>query len=555
MTHQRISAKARRLGEIFALAGLALFLWASPIQAQEQYWIYTVRPGDSIWSLTEKYCTSVRYWRRIQALNNVSLDRQIPPGTKLRFPMSILKHEPAQAMITQITGTAQLVRAGSNSPIPLPVNANLRTGDRVIVGPDSNANVRFADGSNLLILSDSEVVMDTLSAWGTTGMVDTRIRLKGGRVDTHSEPARGPGSRYQIITPAAVAAVRGTDFRVAAEAQAPVSRNEVLEGEVGVGDSERAMLVPAGFGLITEIGKEQEPPRPLLPAPGLSGNDRLQRRLPLQITWPRIAGAVAYRLQIAPNRQFRALIHDRRVEAELADVADLPDGRYAMRVRGIDEVGLEGLNAVHEFEVAARPFAPERLNPVEDAVLNEDRPRFSWSKVDGARAYRFQLATDTGFDAMITESVSTENALTLKQPLQPGSYHWRIASITGDNRQGPFQKPGQFAYRPVPGTPELREPVIEESHLVFHWHPVANANHYQIQFARDPRFREMLLERRVPETHVELQRPPSRRYYYRIRAWGAEGDPGEFSPTRAVDVPPLSHWPLLIFALPLLLLL
>lgn len=540
---------------IVGLVGLALALLANPLWAQEQYWVYTVRPGDSIWNLTEKYCTDVRYWRRIQLLNNVSLDRQIPPGTKLRFPMSILKHEPAVALVTQITGTAQLVRAGSDSATPLPVKAVLRTGDQVIVGPESNANIRFADGSYLLILSDSEVVMDTLSAWGTTGMVDTRIRLKGGRVDTHSEPARGPGSRYQIITPAAVAAVRGTDFRVAAEQHAPVSRNEVLEGEVGVGDSARTQLVPAGFGLVTETGKEQEPPRALLPAPELSGNGRLQQRLPLRISWPPVADARGYRVQIAPDRDFQALIGDRRVEGEQTDFADLPDGRYAVRVRAIDEVGLEGLNAVHEFELAARPFAPELLDPEQDVVLNDALPRFSWSKVNGASAYRFQLATDGGFDAIVAETVSTENALTLKRPLQPGSYRWRIASITVDNRQGPFREPGRFAYRALPQTPKISEPVIDESRLIFQWQPVAHGNDYQIQLARDPQFHELLLDRRVQETRLELERPPSRRYYYRIRAWSTDGDGGEFSPTGAVDVPPLSYWPLLLLALPLLLLL
>ena len=266
----------------------------------------------------------------------------------------------------------------------------------------------------------------------------------------------------QIITPAAVAAVRGTDFRVAAEQQAPVSRNEVLEGEVGVGDSARTQLVPAGFGLVTETGKEQEPPRALLPAPELSGNGRLQQRLPLRISWPPVADARGYRVQIAPDRDFQALIGDRGVESEQTDFADLPDGRYAVRVRAIDEVGLEGLNAVHEFELAARPFAPELLDPEQDVVLNDALPRFSWSKVNGASAYRFQLATDAGFDAIVVETVSTENALNAETTL--AAWELPLAHCQHHGRQSPGTVPGTRAIR-LSRPPPNAENIVNRSSM------------------------------------------------------------------------------------------
>ena len=175
----------------------------NPAHAETQHWVYTVRPGDNIWALTEKYCTSVRYWKRIQRLNNVRLDRQIPPGTKLRFPLDILKYQPATALVAQVQGTARLIRTGSKPAVPLAAKTSLRSGDRIVTSAGANVTLQFADGSELLVLEDSEVVMDTLSAWGTTGMVDTRIRLQGGRVDTRVKPGRDPGSRYHIITPAA----------------------------------------------------------------------------------------------------------------------------------------------------------------------------------------------------------------------------------------------------------------------------------------------------------------------------------------------------------------
>ena len=248
-------------------------------------WIYTVRPGDNLWNLSEIHLSSMDYWQPLQRHNNISDPQNIPPGSRLKFPVAWLKYQPASALVIQLQGEALLVSASDGSSRALTINTRLHSGDRIKTGADSNLNILFADGSELLVLSDSEVVMDSLSAYGITGMVDTRIRLQGGRVDTRVVPAQGPGSRYHIITPAAVAAVRGTSFRVSADTDKPVARSEVTEGKVGVSGSGASQLVPAGFGTITEAGKPPQPPRELLPAPDLSSLPAVLDRLPLQFNW------------------------------------------------------------------------------------------------------------------------------------------------------------------------------------------------------------------------------------------------------------------------------
>lgn len=59
---------------------------------------------------------------------------------------------------------------------------------------------------------------------------------------------RAPGSRLQVITPSAVAAVCGTRFRVAADVEA--TREETLEGAVGL----------AAAGLEVRVGERVPAP-------------------------------------------------------------------------------------------------------------------------------------------------------------------------------------------------------------------------------------------------------------------------------------------------------
>lgn len=56
---------------------------------------------------------------------------------------------------------------------------------------------------------------------------------------------------------------------------------------------------------------------------------------------------------------------DGTFETPTAKWADLPDGRYLLRVRGTDRTGLEGLNADRAFVLKARPEPPFIIsNPI-----------------------------------------------------------------------------------------------------------------------------------------------------------------------------------------------
>lgn len=537
-----------------ALLGLALgvLFGAAPVSAE--HWIYTVRPGDNIWDLAEKYCTSVLYYRRLQDLNGIERDRHIPPGTKLKFPMAWLKHQPIAATIVQVTGHGELLLFGATTPRPARAGDLLRSGDRVTTGADSNLTIRFADDSELLLQSHSTLTMDSLSAYGKTGMVDTRLRLQRGRVETRVKPSHGPGTRYEIITPAAVAAVRGTDFRVHAELEHPIARTEVLDGTVGVRGEERERPVPAGFGVVAEAGKAIPPPRPLLPPVDLSRLPQRLRHLPLSFQWPPLPEAKAYRLQIAKDKSFDRLLADTVVSSAEGSWPDLPDGHYWLRIRGIDEVGLEGRNADHRFELDARPLPAAALGPVDGEVVRNAAPRFRWTPVDGAAGYRFQLARDRGFSDLLTEHRALNAVeLELTTPIDPGTYYWRVATLEADGTSGPFGLPHFFEYRSAPPSPKLEAVELDRRHLTLRWQSLGEGIWYQLQVARDAEFRWVEWMQVVDGTELRVPRPPPGRYHVRIRGYDPHGYAGEFSLPQVIEVPALHYWPAFLLFAPLLL--
>lgn len=532
---------------------LAVLAPCGPLAAQT--WVYTVRPGDNLWDLSETYLKSMGYWRRLQRLNGVTRPRHMPPGLQLRIPVAWLRVEPAAVEIIAVGGRVSVLPAPGATPRPATPGTLLKSGALIRSGPDGSATLEFADGSRLLLESDSELAMDRIGAYGDTGMVDTHLRLERGRIDTRVIPERGPATRYRIDTPAATTAVRGTEFRVAMDPGQGLTRAEVLTGRVRVSGRGRSRQVPQGFGTVAGVDRPPAAPVPLLPPPDLSALPAVLERSPLRLAPPPLAGATAYRLQVAPDRRFARLLFD-RVQAEpVLRGPALPDGRYSLRLRGLDGLGLEGRDAYHDFELNARPEPPVVLAPVHDATVRGAPPPFRWSEPEGAAGYRFQLAATADFRAPLADLDDLDGGeLRLDRPLEPGVWYWRLATRAG-GETGPFGDPQRFTLKPIPPGPAVEDPAVTADTVTFRWAGGLPGERYQFQLARDSAFLDTVVDVVTAEPRLRLHRPATGVYFLRVRTLAEDGYVGPFGPPQRFVLWAQSWWPAAAVGLAWLLLL
>ncbi len=527
---------------------LALFV-AFPVCAEN--YLYTVRPGDTLWDLSEKYLErGVAYTPRLQKLNQVEDPEHLQPGSKLHFPIRWLKIQPAPATIVSVSGTATALIGEDKQAQSLAKGQQLTVGDAVVTGPDGNVAISFADGSRLIIRSDSEVIFDILSAWGDTGMADTRMRLQRGRVDAEVAPATGPASRYEIHTPAAISAVRGTVYRMHADSDQSVARTEVLTGKVAVSGEGRSRRVPATFGVVAEKGKPPQPPRRLLSRPDVSGLAERFERMSIKFSWPDLKGARAYRVQVADNKNFETLRIDRTVPGPDIDRISLgEDGDYHLKVRGVDEVGLEGLDAVHKFVLDARPQPPMSMQPVRQKIIRESQPQFRWTVSEKAAGYRFQLAAGDDFGAPLFDvELKDQSSFSPPDPLSLGTYYWRIATRDEHGELGPYGDVEQFTYQLPPPGPTHAPPDVTDEALGIRWSKVEGAQSYHLQIASDMEFSDLLVDQKISEPSYVLPRPGPGRYYIRVATVEPDGYQGPYGTVQSAEVPGPAWWkPLLIW--------
>ena len=541
-----------RAVRISALFGFLLPALLASTAAHAQEWLYTVRPGDNIWNITADYLTKMSYWPKLQALNGVVDPERLPPGMKLRIPVAWLKSQPTAARVLNARGEVEATLAFNGRTTAVGTGQPLQSGDEIRTGPDGSATLEFGDGSRLLLQNDSRLVMDTLSVYGDTRMVDTRLRLRQGRADSQVTARQTPRARYEIWTPAATSAVRGTNFRVGMDSAAGVARVEVLTGTLDLKGERRSRTVSKGFGALAETGQPPAAAARLLAAPALAGLPALVERVPVQFSFPELAGAAGYRAQIAADARFETLLFDGVSQAPQVRGPALPDGEYVVRVRGIDPQGLEGYDAYHPFRLRARPEPPFLARPGQQATVPEKAPTFEWTESAAATAYHFQLAEDEQFATVLLDLPDYAGTrLTPEQPLAPGVYYWRVATRDATGRQGPFGDPQRFRLLPIP---KVGPPEAVEGKLVFRWSAALPGQRYHIQLAKDSHFQDIVVDRRVDEPQLAIPWPESGFNYLRMRTIDPDGTAAPHGPVQRIDLPPKNYWPFALGAVLVLIL-
>ncbi|MFC1747585.1 FecR domain-containing protein [Pseudomonadota bacterium] len=433
--------KSRVLGAFALLLGLV----GGPQYAAAEDWVYTVRPGDSLWQISNDYLISPEYWPKVRKLNNIEKTRQLPPGTRLTIPTEWLKQQPVSADVVRFRGNVELIRQGKVSA--LTSNHSLMLGDGIRTGKNSSISIKFSDGSQALVLPESEIYLEVLEAQKDKGLANTVIKIINGRIE-NKVTRQNKGSRYQITTPAAVAAVRGTEFRVAAENNGEIMRSEVLEGVVGVAGSGVTQNVTAGYATIAKVGSPPSAPRQLPAAPDLSGLGNQTAEHDVTFQWAALDKVSNYRAQLALDETYAQIVNELLLDAPQVTWEGLVPSIYYMRVRGVDELGLEGFNAQHVFTVNEPLRAPNATSPGDGISLDSDRLFVAWSSVADASFYQLQMAANDSFDENLIEYTSlVNNNFRPVDALPAGQYYWRVQSVSRNGDKSSYSSPRRFVIK------------------------------------------------------------------------------------------------------------
>lgn len=520
------------------LAGLLFAAALAPAAAQDEYH-HAIRPGDTLIGIGKEMLLRPGNWRQLQTLNQVADPYRLQPGRTLRIPLRLMRRGAASGEISAVSGEA------SADGQPARLRQAVAGGSVLRTGADSSLSLRLADGSVLTLQPGTEARVKDLKAYGSGNYFTHAFDLLSGQLHNLAAKLRGSGPRYEVSTPGATIAVRGTDFRVAVAPESATS--EVLDGSVDVAGARGRLRLTRGYGTRVTAGAAPRAVR-LLPAPDLAAAPARVERVLMRVPFAAVRGASRYRAQLARDADFRQILRESQATAPEAKFSGPEDGDYWLRVRAVDDQGIEGLDARMAVTLAARPEPPFAAAPLRKA--RGLQPEFSWSENTEASHYRLQWARDAAFTDLLQHDTGIAGPRhAAAAPAPPGRYYWRVASTTAQGREGPWSDPIAFDLLPPPAQPE--PPKADGETLEFTW-AAEPGQSFRLQLAHDAAFNELVQDTDgLKEPMLRLARPAPGEYFMRVQATDADGFVGPWTAPQRFEVPDDSPW-YLMFLLVLL---
>ncbi|MGS2723817.1 FecR domain-containing protein [Porticoccus sp. GXU_MW_L64] len=420
---------------------IATSLWLSslPLSAAsepEAEWIYYVKKGDTLWDFCNHYLGRsdvIRCWKNVQQHNGISVPKRMYPGVRLRIPISWIQSIPVAAMVEFARGDVRQQKYGASNTLPVVTGDPLHLGTRVTVA-DGGAVLRFNDGSELLLRNHSELYLQALTTHGNESARST-LKLNRGSVDV-DVPRRQGDSLFRVLTPGAVAAVRGTEFRVFAKPDGLTTQVEVLEGGVDVAAGKSGQLVAGGFGVNAVKGLPVQAPIKLLPAPGFDGAKSRFDSGSVTLAWQQVIGASGYQLELYKGASGEAILYQQQSTSAEYRFASLPVDKYRLVVRAIANDGLRGQDSVpfhfQTLEKLATPVFDQVTAKYEKRTLN-----IHWPVVENAQHYLLEVSRQADFQEVIWSQQLTETAVTEKLDTK-GAIYVRVKAVAADGRESEY---------------------------------------------------------------------------------------------------------------------
>jgi hypothetical protein len=539
-----------RLPAVFFLSLFALTLHAAePAAVNADVIEYTVQPGDTISSLSERFLDGRARWGSIAKLNPGLDINKLRPGQTLYLPESRIRSVGKTAKVLKINGRAQ------SNGIELQEGQQLNAGTVIDVAVDSFVTLQLDDGSILVIEPSTRARLDELRQL-STGSQRSSVHIDHGRINVKAAPQTTPGARFEISTPSATTAVRGTQFRVGENGgKTTVTVIEVDEGRVLVAapETDAGVIVPAGSGSIVAPGQAPSAPKPLLSAPDLSALPEKHTQTILEIVFPPVADAVAYRVTVARDATFNDVVAADENTLPQLKVAGLPDGEYYLRARAVSAEGLHGLESHNAFLLHARPEPPFASAPVLDKRVPTGPVMLMWAAPENAASYDILITRDE--QPLPRIELHTESSYILETV--PGQYRWQLATRDAEGRLGPLGQQSAFTVIEPPSAPAVEALLSGGSDVLTLAWAGAPDQTYHWQLAPDSDFSSIIKEGDSEKSSIELPMLDAGTYFIRVRATTNDGIEGPYSSGQKFIVPEQERgfpvW-LLLIVLPFLVL-
>jgi len=499
-------------------------------ESKNQEWHYTLRPSDNFQNVSKKLLNTQHTWSDLVRHNRIDNIASLEPGSIIRVPMQWLKKQPKPAKILSVSGSAQIKRTKDTYFKVLKANMPVYVGDEVAT-KNGVLLIKLADDSLIRLEKDSNLIFNKLSHYGKTGMVDTQLRLKKGSLSTEVTPLV-KGSSYEITTPSAVAAVRGTKFRL--ETIPLETKIEVTEGSVNFSHKYGYAIVNSGEGARIKQGSTAIEKSSLPAAPEAQFAKKVIKDLPTTLQWKDKENSQNYHYELSDSD--RKLIQTVNTHAPEVTLDNIKNGDYQIAMRAVNEKGFGGMSEHATLSVNVPSELAEQLAPLDGSIIDTTKPTFSWKFKDSNLQGKLQVSDNSDFKRILTNfDFNPSTQTSLSRDLAPGNYFWRVIALA-NNSQESTSTTRELTIRGLLKPVKILSVNYIENQVGLFWGNIPHATGYTLQVSDSSNFQTILKEEIIEKTKAHLRLSPGKRYYARVKGNSDERFASNYGPVKELYI-------------------
>lgn len=435
------------LGGFFILfiSALPAFSASETGNPSQQAWQYSVQKNDSLQAICKKYCVHNADLNKLAQLNQIKNPNIIQPNQMITIPYTYLRVTNFPAHVLVANGDVRIKKNDTDTFIKLQNNESIFVGDTVQTGTNSIVKIKFADGSTSNLQPNSSLTLLTSQQYAGKSNFYIKVQLSKGRTEIVANPQHLQQDQLEVETPTAVAAVRGTVFRVGAEKNNTIE--ETLQGLVSVVANAQEVSVGQQYGTVAREGQPPLAPQKLPAPPETNNLSSIVSGTEASLNIPEQTG-LTWVAQLAKDANFNEMVDSQSGTGTLR-LKNLAIGQYFLKLRHQDAHGLQSEDATHIFQVQAALPKLILIAPLGQTLAGNFNI-FSWQNLPQHAGYTIQIAKDASFQQLVlTRSVSF-NTFYLQEALPTGQYYWRVAAkYVGPVPAGAtteFSESGEFSF-------------------------------------------------------------------------------------------------------------
>ncbi len=409
-------------------------------------YIHQTQSGDTLSKLAKQMLDTPARWKDVAVYNKLEDANLIEIGQPLHIRPVWLRAQaggskgPADGASTQaakVTVEAITGAVKSNGK-PVRVGDELAAGLKLETASGGAVRLRLPDGSIVNMLEQTALQLEKLEH-GSADSFKTVLRLLTGQVEAFKKKYPQGQSDLAFRAHASTIGVRGTHFRMRQTEGKDFA--EIEDGQVSfeAEKTPQVLALAGGQGSVAN-GKDAAEVIQLLPAPAFPQLPTAFETPYVEWTMPEAPGTRSFAGELAQNEEFSKEVKSFQTNGKRISFVELPNGKYWLRLRAVDQYGLQGMEGKVAFTVQARP----RIMALIKAYIAAENIQLRWIGRGANASYHVQVADNQDFTAPLLDTETTEMSADMPRPAS-GRYFVRVRGITADRHADYWDAPVMFA--------------------------------------------------------------------------------------------------------------